>query len=54
MAFADDTTDILSYILIALTLIRIPLFCLAFKDKRILKTFFYYETVIEMIGHFIP
>ena len=33
---------------------RIPLLCYAFKDKRVLKAFLYYETVYEMIGHFLP
>lgn len=52
--FVNKSTDVLRKILIVLAVGRIPLFLYACRDKRVVKAFFYYETVIEMVGHFIP
>ena len=53
-AFVDGSTGILSIILIALTIGRVFLLLFALRDQRIAKCFFYYEAVIEMVGHFVP
>jgi len=52
--YCHASTHILNYILMALAVCRVPLFLYACKDKRVVKAFFFYETVIEMVGHFIP
>ena len=50
----NASTDILTYILIVLAVCRVPLFLYACKDRRAVKAFFFYETAIEMTGHFVP
>lgn len=53
-SYVRTSNNVLKYILIVLNVCRIPLFLFACKDKRVVKVFFFYETVIEMVGHFIP
>ena len=53
-AFIDASIDTLRIILIALTIGRVLLLLCALRDQRLARCFFYYEAMIEMLGHFIP
>ena len=53
-AWVDSSTGILSIVLIALTIGRVFLLLYALRDQRITRCFFYYEAMIEMVGHFLP
>ena len=52
--FVASNTDPIIIMLVVLTAGRVVLLGAALKYDRLLKVFFYYETVIDMLGHFIP
>ena len=52
--FVASSTETITLMLAMLTVGRVGLLGAALKYDRLLKVFFYYEALIDMLGHFIP